>query len=110
MIDGMDFERESFGQPLRKLRIVGLHLARHDAHRGPTVDLLQPVQNRPQKRLVFGRFAHVVDRQDDDALDAFFTNPLWRDELRKVPMRIPWVVFVEIGQAITVANSGVRGG
>ena len=105
MIDRVDFERQPFGEPLRKLRIVGFHAARHDADGGPAVDLLEPIQDRTQIRFVLRRLAHVVDRQDDNALDSFFANPLRRDEPGKIAVRIPGVVFVEIRQAIAVTRS-----
>ena len=45
-----------------------------------------------------------VDAEDDDGVDAFLTDPLRRDELRKLESRIIRVVFVEVVQALVGAG------
>ena len=104
MIGRVAFEAQSLLQPRLKLRIVGLDRVGHDADRRAAVDLLESLQDRPQIRLVLGRVAHVVDGQHDHALDAFRTNPLRRDELREILVRIPDLVRVEIRQPVAIAR------
>ena len=40
------------------------------------VDLLQAIENGPQKGLIFRDVGHVVDRQHDHGLDPFLAHPL----------------------------------
>ena len=82
MVERVDLDAQPFLEPGLQLRVVRVDPAGHDADRGAAVDLLQPVEDRPQVRLVLGSWsAHVVDRQDDDRLDALLADPLRRDQL-----------------------------
>ena len=47
--------------------------------------------------------AHVVDGENDHAFHPLFADPLGRDQLRKIAMRIPRIVLIQVGQAISVA-------
>ena len=102
MIDRVTFDAQPFPEPALQLRIIRLDVTRHDADRGAAVDLLEPIQDRPQVLFVLRRISHVVDRQHDDGFDAFFADPLRRDELREILVRIPRIAFVEIRQTVAV--------
>jgi hypothetical protein len=68
MIERVDFEAETFGQPLGELRVVRLDVARHDAT-GARPSICSGDSDGPQEGLILRRLAHVVDRQNDDAFD-----------------------------------------
>ena len=96
MRERVDFQRKTFRQPGLKLRIGRWRLITHDAHRAAAIDLLERFEHRPQISLVFGCLTQVVDRDDDDRLDSFLTDPLWRREPRQAETRIKRIVAVQI--------------
>ena len=96
-------------QPRRQLRIVRIDARGHHAHRGAAVDLLQPLDNRPQEGLVPGRLTHVVDREHDHRFHARFPNPLRRDQLRRIQAHVVRVAeLVEVSQTIAVVGDRNR--
>ena len=105
--EGVDFERETFGEPGLELRgVVGGDEVREDADGGAAVDLLQAIEDRAEEGLVFLRVAHVVDGEDDDGLDARLADPLRRDEFREIAVRVEGIVLVEIREAVGVGGEG----
>ncbi len=105
MINCVTFKAQAFPEPALQLRVVRLHFTRHDADGRTAVDLLESIQNGSKVCFVLRRISHVVDRQHDDGFNAFFADPLRRDELRKILVRIPRIAFVEIRKAIGVRRS-----
>ena len=108
MIDRMRLEADPLLQPRLELRIFRVNFAGHDADRRAPVDLLEPVENRPQPRLVPGGVPHVVDREDDDGFHPLFPHPLRGLEPREFEPHIVGVASVEVGQPVRVGlrNSG----
>ena len=85
--EGVDFERKALLEPRLEPRVVGLDRAGHDADRGAAVDRLEAVEDRAEERLVPGRVAHVVDRQDDHRVDPVLADPLRGRQLGEVEAR-----------------------
>src|SRR5262249_8759746 len=79
--------------------------ASHDADRGRAVELLHPVDDRPEECLPLLVPAHVVDGQDDNRIHPRLADPLGGDELGKGAMGVPGVEFVEVGESVAVAGS-----
>ena len=101
MIDRVDLQAESLIQPLLQMRMLGIDIAGHDADRRSAIDLLEPIQNRPQKSFPLFVAAHVVDRQNDDGLDPILAHPLRGDQLREIAVNIIWIArFIEVGKPI----------
>ena len=84
MIERVHLQAQPFLQPGLQVRLLRVDLAGHDADGGPAVDLLEPLQDRPQERLPLLVAAHVVDGQDDDGLDASSPTHCGVIELREV--------------------------
>ena len=96
----MAFEREAFRKPCLEPRVLRVDLVGHDADRCPAVDRLEPVEDRSEIRLVPGRVAHVVDRQHHNCLNPRLSDPLGRDQLGEVAVRVIRVHLVEIGRRL----------
>ena len=106
MRERVAFQREPFREPRLELRVCRVDLVGHDADRRPAVDLFEPVQDRAEERLVLGRVAHVVDRQHDDGFDPRLADPLGRDQLGEIAVRVVRIHLVEIGQPVAVGRRG----
>ena len=107
----MRFDAQSFRDPRLQLRRLRVDRLGHDADRRAAVDLLQPIENRPQEPLVPPGIGHVVDRQHDHGLDARVADPLRSHQPRRVaadPVRIGRGVQVRQTIAL-VRGSGGRG-
>src|SRR5262245_48364217 len=100
MFDGMNFNRKPLLQPFVRLLVRYWNGSSHDRNRGTSIDLFKAVQDRTQKGLVLGGLSHVVDGQDDDCLDALFTDPLRGHQFRKMSSNIEWISAVEIGKPV----------
>jgi hypothetical protein len=46
------------------------------------------------------RIAHVVDREDDDRFDIGLADPLRRNELRELGVRVVGIEVIEIREAV----------
>lgn len=108
VVDGVRLEADALREELLQLRIVGLDLACHDAEVCFAVDLLETVQDRPQKLLVFLRVAHVVDRQHDHRVNALLAHPLGRHQPGGCPGDVIGIQLVEVSQPIRVRSPGRR--
>jgi hypothetical protein len=105
MVVGVHLDRQAFLEPRLQLRVLRIDAARHDRHRGTAVDLLEPVEDRPQEGLILGAVAHVVDSQRDHALDPLLADPLGSDQLGKIAVRIIRVQRpVEIREPIAIGS------
>lgn len=102
MIDRMTFEAQALTKPALQLRVVRLHIARHDADGSAAVDLLESIQNGSKVCFVLRGISHVVDGEHNDSVNAFFAHPLRRYELRKIRVRIPRVAFVQIREFVRI--------
>ena len=102
MIDRMTFEAQAFPEPALQLRVVRLHIARHDADGSAAVNLLESIQNGSKVCFVLRGISHVVNGKHDDGFNAFFADPLRRDKLRKIRVRIPWAAFVQIREFVRI--------
>ncbi len=100
MIDCVTFEAQAFTKPALQLRVVRLHIARHDADGSAAVDLLESIQNGSKVCFVLRRISHVVNGKHDDGFNGFFADPLRRDELRKILVRIPRAAVVQIREFV----------
>ena len=78
MVNGMDINAEPFLEPFCQQRVVGIYTVSHDAYRGPSVNLLEPLQDGTQVGFVTPRIPHVINGQHNDCLDAGFADPLGR--------------------------------
>ena len=76
MINRVDFQAQSFLQPLLQVWILRIDLTGHDAHRRAAVDAFQAIENRPQEGFPFLVPAHVVNGENDDRLNSFFADCL----------------------------------
>ena len=99
------FQIQAFLEPLPKPRMVRVDRMRHDTDRRPAVDLFEPVEDRPQERLILLDVPLVVDGQHDYGFDAFFADPLRRDQFGRLSADIIRIRrFVEIGQTVAVGS------
>ena len=104
VIDGVDFDRESFTKPTLQLWMIGADRVGHDADRCPAVYLFQPLQHRPQEGLVQAGVSHVVNGQDHDRLDTLLTDPLGCDQLGRVESHVVEGVPVEVSQLVALGG------
>ena len=66
----------------------------------------QAIENGAKELLIANRIAHVVDGKDDDGFDAFFADPLWRDEPGEIAVRVVGVDLIEIGEPVAAGVGG----
>ena len=102
MINRVDFQAQSFLQPLLQVWILRIDLTGHDAHRRAAVDAFQAIENRPQEGFPFLVPAHVVNGENDDRLDSFFADPLRRHQLGKGARNVIGIQFIQIGQSVSI--------
>lgn len=72
------------------------------------MELLQAVDDRPQKRFPLLDAPHVVDRQHDDRFDPVLPHPLRRRQLGESARDVIRIAAVEIGEPVAVGPAGGR--
>ncbi len=102
MVHSVDVEAAPFLEELLEHGMGWIGLIREDGYRCAPVDLFQAVQDRPEVGLVLHRVAHVVDGQYHHGLHARLAHPHRGGELRKGPVNIVRVRFVQVSQSVTV--------
>ena len=110
MCERVAFEREALRKPGLESRVLGIDLVGHDAHGCAAVDLLEPVQDGPQERLVPGRVAHVVDGQHDHGFDPRLADPAGRDQPGRIALRLVGVEFIDGGDLVSAWLGLIGGG
>jgi len=97
MRQGMCFQRQAFPKPGLELRVLRVDVHGHDAHRRPSINLLEPLQNRAQKAFPSFGLSHVVNGKNHYRFDAVFTNPLRSCQLRESSPDVKRVVSIQVG-------------
>ena len=102
MIQSMSFKGNTLIQEPLHVRVFRVGPIAGDADWSTAIDDFQSFDNRclvvPEMLSVSG---HVIDCEDDDSLDALFTDPLWSRESGRTQIELLGVVgFVEMCQSV----------
>ena len=103
MRERVDFKRQSFLEPALQLGILRIKFVAKNADWRAAVDLLEPIQKRPQECFIFRRLAHVVDGQNHHRFHVRFAGPLRRGQPGKIQTGVEGIGFVEISQPVGVS-------
>ena len=102
MINRVDVDGQTLFDPSRQLWILWVDRVGHDAYWCTAVELFEAIENRAQIGFVVPGISHVIDRKDDDCIDTFFADPLWRRQFGEVLTYVVRITgVIEVGKSVT---------
>src|SRR5689334_16399589 len=87
-------------QKALQLRKGWIKRVAHDADVCPAINFFEPRHDWTKKILVTLRRLHVINSQNDHALDSRFTAPLGCDQLRKLQVWVKGIRFLQISEPV----------